>query len=210
MGEGFGFGDIFLILIILGIIYFVVKRFRARQTSMQMSTAGAGGYSFPGPSPGPVFTPPPPEENTGAPVSEGLRHTMDSSKRKFRDLAGHLLRSRAAGPPDETRSSLLTPEMFGILKKDLDELIARKHINRLENIAVREVEIVDAGQERGEDFITVRLYANLLDYVLDEKSGEVLSGSSSDPVKFVEFWTFTRNVSEKNWALAGITQEGGR
>ncbi len=56
----------------------------------------------------------------------------------------------------------------------------------------------------------MRLYANLLDYVLDEKSGEVLSGSSSDPVKFVEFWTFTRNVSEKNWALAGITQEGGR
>ena len=217
MGEGFGFGDIFLILIILGIIYFVVKRFRARQTAMQMSTAGAGGYSFPGPSPGPVFTPPPPEENTGAPVSEGLRHikAMDPSfeEKNFKDLAGDVFFKIQGGWTRRdlnTVRSLLTPEMFGILKKDLDELIARKHINRLENIAVREVEIVDAGQERGEDFITVRLYANLLDYVLDEKSGEVLSGSSSDPVKFVEFWTFTRNVSEKNWALAGITQEGGR
>ena len=98
--------------------------------------------------------------------------------------------------------------MFGILKKDLDELTSRKQINRLENIAVREVEIVDAGQERGEDFITVRLYANLLDYVVDEKSGEVLSGSSSDPVKFVEFWTFTRNVGERTGLLRESLRRG--
>jgi predicted lipid-binding transport protein (Tim44 family) len=220
MGEGFGFGDIFLILIILGIIYFVVKRFRARQTAMQMSTAGAGSspYSFPGPSPGPIFTPPPPEENAGgATFTDGLRHikAMDPSfdEKNFKDLAGDVFfKIQGSWTRRDLNAvrSLLTPEMFGILKKDLDELIARKQINRLENIAVREVEIVDAGQERGEDFITVRLYANLLDYVVDEKSGEVLSGSSSDPVKFVEFWTFTRNVGEKNWALAGITQEGGR
>ena len=218
MGEGFGFGDIFLILIILAIIYFVVKRFRARQTSMQMSTAGAGAVTLsPVRLPVPIFTPPPPEENTGAPVSEGLRHikAMDPSfeEKNFKDLAGDIFFKVQGGWTRRdlnTVRSLLTPEMFGILKKDLDELTSRKQINRLENIAVREVEIVDAGQERGEDFITVRLYANLLDYVVDEKSGEVLSGSSSDPVKFVEFWTFTRNVGEKNWALAGITQEGGR
>jgi len=218
MGEGFGFGDIFLILIILGIIYFVVKRFRARQT-MQMSTAGAGTspYSFPGSSPGPIFTLPPAEEYTGAPVSEGLRHVkaMDSSfdEKNFKDLAGDIFfKIQGAHTRRDLNGvrSLLTPEMFGILKKDLDELIARKQINRLENIAVRDVEIVDAGQDRGEDYITVRLYANLLDYVVDEKSGQVLSGSASDPVKFVESWTLTRNVGEKNWALAGITQEGGR
>jgi len=40
-GGGFGFGDILLILIILGIIYFLVKRFRGRQ-ALQMSAAGAG------------------------------------------------------------------------------------------------------------------------------------------------------------------------
>jgi predicted lipid-binding transport protein (Tim44 family) len=100
--------------------------------------------------------------------------------------------------------------MLGILGRDLEELIAKKQMNKLENIAVREVEIVEAGQERGEDYISVRIYANLLDYVVDEKSGQVVSGSSSDPVKFVEYWTFTRNVGEKNWVLAGITQEGGR
>jgi predicted lipid-binding transport protein (Tim44 family) len=218
-GEGgFGFGDIFLLLVILGIIYFVVKRFRARQT-MQMSTAGAGTlpYSFPGPTPGPIFTPPPAEEHTGGTVSEGLSHikSMDASfeEKKFKDLAGDIFFKIQGSWTRRDLSAvrnLLTPQMFDILKKDLDDLLSRKQINRLENIAVREVEIVDAGQERGEDTLTVRLYANLLDYVVDEKSGQVLSGSSSEPVKFVEFWTFTRNVGEKNWALAGITQEGGR
>ena len=51
------------------------------------------------------------------------------------------------------------------------------------------------------------LYANLLDYTTDDKSAQIISGSSSDPVKFVEYWTLSRNVGEKNWVLAGITQE---
>jgi len=220
MGEGgFGFGDIFLILIILGIIYFVVKRFRSRQTAMQMSTAGAGSssYSFPSPSPGPVLTLPPAEDYTGGRVLEGLRNikAMDSSfdEKGFKDLAeDNFFKIQGGWTRRDLNGvrNLLTPEMLGILKKDLDELIARKQINRLENIAVREVEIVEAGQDRGEEYITVRLYANLLDYVVDEKSGQAISGSSSDPVKFVEFWTFTRNVGEKNWVLGGITQEGDR
>ena len=67
--------------------------------------------------------------------------------------------------------------MFGILKKDLDELIARKQINRLENIAVRNVDITEAWQESGSDFITVRVYANLLDYNVDENTGQVISGA---------------------------------
>jgi predicted lipid-binding transport protein (Tim44 family) len=221
MGEagGFGFGDIFLILIVLGIIYFVVKRFRSRQTAMQMSTAGAGSssYSFPSPSPGPVLTLPPAEDYPGGRVLDGLRNikAMDSSfdEKGFKDLAEDIFFKIQGGwtrrDLDGVRN-LLTPEMFGILKRDLDDLTARKQINRLENIAVREVEIVEAGQDRGEEYINVRLYANLLDYVVDEKSGQVISGSSSDPVKFVEFWTFIRNVGEKNWILGGITQEGDR
>ena len=92
----------------------------------------------------------------------------------------------------------------------MNKLLAEKQINRLENIAVREVEIVQAGQNRGEEFITVKFYANLLDYIVDDKNGQIISGSTSDPVKFLEYWTFSRNVGEKNWVLAGITQENNR
>lgn len=221
MGEGeggFGFGDILLIMVILGIIYFVVKRFRSRNT-MQMSAAGAGPapYSYPMPSPEPIFAPPPATDSAGVPASEGLRHirAMDPSfnEKNFKDLAEDIFFKIQGAWTRRDLSGvrrLLTQEMLGIFGRDLDELIAKKQMNKLENIAVREVEIVEAGQERGEDFISVRIYANLLDYVVDEKSGQVVSGSSSDPVKFVEYWTFTRSVGEKNWVLAGIAQDESR
>jgi len=216
-GEaGFGFGDLLLLMVILGLIYYVVKRFRSRNT-MQMSTAGAGPYSYPAPNPIPVYPPPALEAGPEETRLEGLRHIreMDSSfsEKSFKDLAEDLFfKIQGAWTKRDLCAvrNLLSPEMFNVLQQDVNRMLAEKRINRLENIAVREVEIVDAGQDRGEEFITMRFYANLLDYTTDEKGARVISGSTSDPVKFMEYWTFARNVGETNWVLAGITQEHDR
>ena len=217
-GGGFGLSDIFLILVILGIIYFVVKRFRSRQT-LQMSMAGAGGapYSYPGPgpSPGPILGPPPAEKDyRGGPSVDALRHikAMDPTfdEKAFKDQAEDMFfKIQGAWTRRDLKGirSLLTPSMHEVFKEQVDRLIADQEINRLENIAVREVEIVEAGQERGEEYVSVRFYANLLDYTVQEKTGQIVAGSSSDPVKFVEYWTFSRNVGEKKWVLGGITQD---
>ena len=85
-------------------------------------------------------------------------------------------------------------------------LKAEKKINRLENIAVRSVDITEAWQESGPDFITVRVYANLLDYTVDETTGQVVEGSKTEPVKFEEYWTFTRPVGNNPWQLSAINQ----
>jgi predicted lipid-binding transport protein (Tim44 family) len=103
-------------------------------------------------------------------------------------------------------ANLLTDEMRSILQKDVDILLRDKKINRLENIAVRSVEISEAWQENGKDFITALVYANLLDYTTDE-SGAVLTGSKTDPVKFEEYWTFTRPVGNNPWKLCAINQK---
>ena len=55
-------------------------------------------------------------------------------------------------------------------------------------------------------FITARLYANLLDYTNDEQTGKVLSDSRMEPVKFNEYWTFTRPVGDHPWKLSAIHQ----
>ena len=213
---GFGFGDILIILIILGVIYFLVKWFRSRQ-SMQMSAAGEAAlpYSYPLPSPAPTYAPPAPEERIEEPKVEGLRNikAMDPnfSEGSFRDLAeDNFFKIQGAWTKRDIGgvSHLLNSEMLDTFQKDVNKLLSEKRMNRLENIAVREVEIVDAGQDRGEEFITVKFYANLLDYVVDETNGQIVSGSSTDPVKFIEYWTFRRNVGEKHWLLGGITQEG--
>ena len=101
---------------------------------------------------------------------------------------------------------ILSDEMRRVFQGDIDELIRDKQINRLENIAVRKVDIVEAWQESGQDYINTLIYANLLDYTTDE-SGTVLSGSKSDPVKFEEYWTFTRPVGNNPWKLSAIDQK---
>jgi predicted lipid-binding transport protein (Tim44 family) len=104
-------------------------------------------------------------------------------------------------------SGLLTREMHGIFQEDIDRMKREQRMNRLENIAVRNVEITEAWQEAGQDYITTLIYANLLDYTTDDATGQVVGGSKSDPVKFEEFWTFTRPAGNNQWQLTAIDQK---
>ena len=81
-----------------------------------------------------------------------------------------------------------------------------RRINRLENIAVRSVEPTEAWQEQGQDYVTVRYLANLLDYTVEEGTDHVVGGIRADPVKFEEFWTFTHPVGPNPWRLSAINQ----
>lgn len=210
-GGGFGFGDLIIILIIIGIIWHIVKRFKARR-EMQMSAANAGGYgsyAYNDPQYEPAYEPS--SQNS---ISSGLHHITGAdpsfNENTFKENVEDMFFKIQGGWTKRdlgVARNLLTPQMLNTVQADINECIARKQFNRLENIAVRQVEIVDAAQDQGEEYITVKFLASLLDYVTDERTGNVISGSSTDPVKFLEYWTFARKVGEKNWLLAGITQE---
>jgi predicted lipid-binding transport protein (Tim44 family) len=102
--------------------------------------------------------------------------------------------------------AVLTPEMTDILQKDSDRLRAQRRVNRLENIAVRSVTLTEVWQEGGQDYVTVRFLASLLDYTVEEASDHVVEGSRSEPVKFEEYWTFARPVGPNPWRLSAIQQ----
>ncbi len=104
-------------------------------------------------------------------------------------------------------SGLLADEMKRTLQGDVDQLLRDKRVNKLDNIAVRNVEIVEAWQESGEDYLMVLITANLLDYTTDDATGQVVAGSKTDPVKFQEFWTFRRAVGPNPWRLTAIDQK---
>ena len=146
-------------------------------------------------------------------LSKGLGHVqqMDSSfdEKRFKDQCmDHFFKIQGAWINRSLSGAkhLLTDEMFGIIQGDAEKLRAEKKVNKLENIAVRSVDLVEVWQESGQDFISVRFYANLLDYVEDETTGKVLSGSKTEPVKFEEYWTFTRPVGNQSWKLSAIQQ----
>jgi predicted lipid-binding transport protein (Tim44 family) len=102
--------------------------------------------------------------------------------------------------------SLCGPELMRAWEQELAELRARGQRNRMENIALSSSAITETWTEKGQDYITVRLLANLLDYTVDEKSGAVVAGSNSEPVEFEEFWTFSRPVGNNPWKLSAVQQ----
>lgn len=74
----------------------------------------------------------------------------------------------------------------------------------MENIAVRSVEMVDAGGDGNEEFVSLLFKANLLDYTIDEISGSVVEGSMTEPIKFAERWTWSRPLGDREWKLAEV------
>lgn len=105
-----------------------------------------------------------------------------------------------------TARHLLTPEMYETLHKECERMRMERRVNRLENIAVRAIEVTEAWQESGQDFVTVHFLASLLDYTVDEVSNQGLEGSRTTPVKFEEYWTFMRPVGPNAWRLSAIQQ----
>lgn len=208
-GSGVGLLEILLLCGIGFFIYSMVKKRREAALSYQ-SSSPQGNYTeqrFEPYGSGNVAT------IAEDRVTQGISHIrqMDSSfaEAKFTDTAMDLFfRIQGAWTNRDLSAmkNLLTDEMNGIFKQDIDELLREKIINRLENIAVRKVEIVEVWQEAGQDYIKAVFTANLLDYDTDESTGKVLAGSKAEPVKFEECWTFTRPVGDNPWRLSAISQ----
>ena len=208
-GGGIGFMDIILIGALLYGIYWFIKRRRSEVpagTSYRDSSATGSGQTA---TPLTVYEP----EGRESDVETGLRHIRqmdprfderdftDGSMDRFFQIQGAWANRDMSGI-----RNLLTDEMHKALQQEADQLRVKKQINRLDNIAVRSVDITEIWQEGGADFITAKIYANLLDYTTDERTGEVVSGSRTEPVKFQEFWTFTRPVGDHPWKLSAIHQ----
>ena len=210
-GGGIGFFEIALLALVLFLLYRFIKRRR--------EAAVSGAYYQETEASGPTYqqsSEPTPSYNTapsGTDLEQGLRYVrqMDPyfDEQKFRDLCMDFffkIQGAWTGRDATSVRNLLTAEMYKTIQADADKLRSEKKVNRLENIAVRSVEITEAWQEQGQDYITVLFLANLLDYVVDETSGQVVSGSKVDPVKFEEYWTFTRSVGSNPWQLSAINQ----
>jgi predicted lipid-binding transport protein (Tim44 family) len=215
-GGGIGLFDILLLAGIAYLIYWYIKKKRREAVAEgpYQSTSQTVQLPYQHTYP-PVYDTPQPQiqDQRDWDLEQGLGYIrqMDPSfdEARFQDLCMDTffkIQGAYANRDMSPVRNLLTGEMYQVLQGDADKLKTDRQINRLENIAVRSVDLTEAWQESGQDFITVRVYANLLDYTVDETSGQVLSGSKTEPVKFEEYWTFTRQVGSNPWQLSAIQQ----
>jgi predicted lipid-binding transport protein (Tim44 family) len=210
-GGGGGIG-IFEILLIGGILFFLYRFIKSRREAAQ---SGQNVYSMNDyREPAPYQAAAQPVVSAADDMAAGISHIrqFDPSfdEQRFCDQVMDIFFKIQGAWMNRDLSpagSLLTAEVRRTLQNDVDRLIREKRINRLENIAVRNVEIVEAWQESGQDYLTTLIYANLLDYTTDDTSGSVVEGSKTEPVKFEEYWTFTRSVGNNQWQLSAINQK---
>lgn len=210
-GQGLG---LLPILLLAGGAYFL---FRTRVRKPQMHGAPAS-HGPPGQSS--VFTnfdigggqqsepPPPPPLDL---VEDGLAQIKKSDpgfdEKYFIEVASDVFFKIQAGWMRRDISSyrnLLGDQLAAEYEKHFQEMEEKGHINKLESIGIRKIEISGAGSDDREDHLTVLFTANLLDYIVDDETGALVSGSMTEPVKFSEKWTWARPLGTEDWRLEGI------
>lgn len=212
-GSGMGI----LPLILLGVVgYFLYKRFVNRPSTSppgyrppSSSMFQGSAPSFGGSAPPPV--PPVPPAAGSLSVDEGLAQIRLADPgfddKYFLEVASDVFFKVQAGWMHREIDSyrhLLGTQLAAEYEGHLAQMKAQGRINKLESIAIRKVEITAAGSDNGEDFVTVLFTANLLDYTVDDKSGALVEGSMTEPVKFAEKWTWARPIRTENWKLEGV------
>jgi len=215
-GQGMG---ILPLLLLAGAAYFLFRRSaRPSQRSQQpyqnyTQTQGPsnmfGGDVNRASQPPPV---PPTDIGSGL-VEEGLaqirEHDRGFDEKHFLEVASDVFFQVQAGWMRRDLPSyrhLLGDQLAGEYENHFAEMRRKGEINKLESIAVRGVEIVEAGSDGREDFVSVLFTASLLDYTVNDQTGELISGSMTVPIKFLEKWTWARPVKTENWRLEGIAE----
>ncbi len=218
LGSGFGLLDILLLAGIAYVIFWVVRR--GQRTEEATATSYYSRMPSESHSPAGGNAPMAAVEEPGSfgsqDLERGLGHIRQMDPRfdgaAFREWCSDtFFRIQAAWMHRDLEAlrPLLTEEMYEAFREQIEALRARRQINKLESIAVRSIELTEAWQEQGLDYITVRYLASLLDYAVDETSGKIVEGSDREPVKFEEFWTWVRPVGPNAWRLSAIHQMDG-
>ncbi|MBI3065721.1 MAG: Tim44 domain-containing protein [Deltaproteobacteria bacterium] len=197
------------ILLLAGLGYFLYRKFRSPAVATgygSMQYQNTQPYMQPAPEPAPVQQAPSFDQ-----IDYRSLTMMDRSfnpEQFLKSAQDTFFKVQGAWNKQDTAAlgALCGSELMKTWGQEINELRSRGQQNKMENIALRESEITEAWTESGEDFITVRIKANLLDYTVDHKTGAVISGSNSEAVEFEEYWTFTRPVGPNSWKLGAVQQ----
>lgn len=206
-GAGGGIG-LLETLLFAGLAFLAFKWWRSRQ----QVTAGGPSYS-----PAPFNMPPPAiTQPEASPVDTLAAADPSFTVTQFNaDRLDDFFALQAAWANRDLTSvqKKISAELFTSLSGDVAALRARGEINKLDNIAIRDSEIVEAWTEPGRLYATVLFTANLVDYTVSETTGEIVAGSKTESVKFSEYWTFVRDIGfvaeNPQWRLSAIQQAAG-
>lgn len=98
----------------------------------------------------------------------------------------------------------MTDEMFASFKAEEDKRTAEGKLHKIENIALQSVELTDAWQENGQDFIKVKYLSSFNDCHVEEGSGNPGCDAAGEKIAYTKEWIFSRISGRNPWCLSAI------
>lgn len=189
--------------LIAGLVYLVILFFRSRsaqQPALATANATAGGAR---PNPNASY-------RNGALLGGGAASALTIGQDDYDAFERLLGEIQTAYGRNDLRAlgDRATPEMLSYFAEDLDADAKRGVRNEVSGAKLLQGDLAEAWREPDAEYATVAMRYALIDATVDKATGQVVSGSRSEPQEVTEAWTFRRPVNGMpgQWELSAIQQ----
>ncbi|MFT8516070.1 MAG: TIM44-like domain-containing protein [Acetobacter persici] len=205
MGGVHGLFSFIGLLIQIGLIVVVVMWLVRRFSGNKSSGSGGSAFTLNSGATGPAQTTTP----AGFPASTG-GSTLAITSTDYQAFQQTLLDIQTAWNQQNIPAlqQMATPEMVSYFNQQLATLASQGARNVVSDVHFIQGDLAEAWQEAGMDYATVAMRYSLIDLTTNA-TGQVIEGSSTEPVTITELWTFTRPSRGGRWLLSAIQQGRG-
>ncbi len=107
-----------------------------------------------------------------------------------------------------TLRRLTTPEMADEFAEEIAANTRRGVVDKVSGAKLIQGDLSEAWQEPGAEYASVAMRYSVLNPIVDQATGRVVSGSATVPQEVTEVWTFQRppGGSAQDWRLSAIQQ----
>lgn len=202
MGGVHGLFSFIGLLIQIGLVVMIVMWLVRRFSGKGSSSPGGSGFTL---NPGSAGQAPPPSAG-----GQASSTTLAITGMDYQAFQQTLLDIQTAWNQQNIPAlqQMATPEMVSYFNQQLAALASQGARNVVSDVHFIQGDLAEAWQEAGMDYATVAMRYSLIDLTTNA-TGQVIEGSSTDPVTVTELWTFTRPSRGGRWLLSAIQQGRG-
>lgn len=183
-------GILIRVLIVVLIIWLAIRYFRKRQQPAQQNGNASNTHPM-------------------SPINQYIKDTnIQLDQNDYTTFQQRLYEVQNAWDKQDllTLQKLCTPEMASYFNEQLTELASQGLRNQVSNLQFQQGDLAEAWTEGMREYATVSMRYSLIDVTTDS-NGTVVKGNPNQPETVTEYWTFVRNVNNKNWLLSAIQQQ---
>ncbi len=190
-GDGGSFGNLLFYVVLIVILIMIFSRKNQHQATPHAGTA-AGAQQTPG--------------SKLLPMSEYAKLDPNFSESDMREKLSNIYVQMQNGCTARNIESLrpyFTDALYQQFDRQIKSLVASHRINRVDRIAVLDVTLRGWFQEGGDDHLVAALKTRITDYIVDEETGKVVSGSDTAE----KFMTYEWDLSRPTGAVTELAGE---